>query len=143
MTRLSCQAPEHALNTVPTQGRPPHDVLTDFITVLLDQARAPDSLAFLRLAIFESQRFPDVAQAVFDASLQTLAPLREYLHELQRHGQLEACDPEDAALDLINLCTGGYRFLLLGSKTEPRESTQERLLNFFLRGVGLEGKREM
>ncbi|MNQ81403.1 hypothetical protein D3C85_964240 [compost metagenome] len=124
-----------------TQGRAPRDVLADFIAVLLDQARAPDSLALLRLVIFESQRFPEVAQAVFHASRETLAPLRDYLHELQRHGQLGACDPEDAALDLVNLCTGGYRFLMLGSDEEPRESTQERLLNLFLRGMGIEDAR--
>ncbi|MGP3791526.1 TetR/AcrR family transcriptional regulator [Pseudomonas sp. B392_1p] len=141
VTRRSCQAPQQALSMVPTQGRAPRDVLADFIAVLLGQARDPDGLALLRLVIFESQRFPDVAASVFRESLETLAPLRNYLHELQRHGQLGDCDPEAAALDLVNLCTGGYRFLLLGHDEEPREQTHERLLALFLRGMGIEDAR--
>lgn len=103
VTRLSCQAPEHALSKVPTHGRTPRDVLADFITVLLGQARDPDGLALLRLVIFESQRFPDVAETIFRESLETLAPLRDYLKKLQRQGHLVDCDPEAAALDLVNL----------------------------------------
>lgn len=141
MTRLSCQTPRQALSTVPTQGRAPRDVLADFIAVLLDQARDPDGLALLRLVIFESQRFPDVAETIFRESLETLAPLRNYLHGLQRHGHLGDCDHETAALDLVNLCTGGYRSLLLGHDEEPREHTHERLLGLFLRGMGIEDAR--
>lgn len=141
VTRLSCQAPEQALATVPTEDRAPRDVLADFITVLLAQARDPNGLALLRLTIFESQRFPDVAAAVFRESLETLAPLRNYLHELQHQGQLGDCDPEAAALDLVNLCTGGYRSLLLGHEEEPREHAHARVLSLFLRGMGINDAR--
>ena len=138
VAKRSCQAPADALADVITQGRQPRDVFADFISVLIREARDPDALALLRLAIFESQRFPDIAQAIYQASLETLEPLRAYLICLQRTGILEAVDAEAAAQDLVSLCTGGYRFLLLNDHAEDGAADGERILSFFLRSIGLQ-----
>ena len=138
VTRLACQAPEQALAKVETADRAPSAVLADFIAVLLAQARDPESLAFFRLVMFESQRFPEVAHQAYEASLETLAPLIAYLRHLHQQGWIDTLDPDATAMDLVNLCSGGYRFLLQPALIEPAESDAERLLRLFLRGIALQ-----
>ncbi|TLX70630.1 TetR/AcrR family transcriptional regulator [Pseudomonas nicosulfuronedens] len=137
VTKRSCHAPGAALQQVRIDGRRPAEVIGEFIRVLIDEARDPDSLALLRLAIFESPRFPDVAQAIHQASLETLEPLRAYLSHLQQTGELGAGDMDLAAQDLASLCTGGYGFLLLNDRGGESEQEAARILGLFLRGMGL------
>lgn len=137
VAKRSCQVPADALAKVITQGRQPREVIADFVHALINESRDPDSLALLRLAIFESQRFPDIAQAIYQASLETLEPLRNYLKDLQRSGNLGALDIEAAAQDLVSLCTGGYRFLLLSDHAEDVDADSERILSLFLYSIGI------
>ncbi|UXJ50258.1 TetR/AcrR family transcriptional regulator [Pseudomonas citronellolis] len=138
VAKRSCQAPTDALHKVVTEGRRPQEVIAEFIQVLLSESCDPDSLALLRLAIFESPRFPDVAQAIYQASLETLEPLRDYLHQLQSIGELSGVDADLAAQDLVSLCTGGYRFLLVADHTNASQANAKHVLTIFLRGLGIQ-----
>lgn len=136
VAKRSCQVPGNALQRVRTEGRRPAEVIAEFIQVLIAEMRDPDSLALLRLAIFESPRFPDIARAIYQASLDTLAPLRAYLRQLQQAGELGAGDMDLAAQDLVSLCTGGYGFLLQGDRGGDPAQEAARILGLFLRGLG-------
>lgn len=137
VAKRSCQAPTEALLQVVTEGRQPQEVLSEFINVLISESRDPDSLALLRLAIFESSRFPEIAQTIYQASLDALEPLKAYLLALQDAGELAEGDMRLAAEDLVSLCTGGYRFLLLHDHPDTEGPNAERILGLFLHGLGL------
>src|SRR5262245_4704280 len=43
VAKRSCQAPGNALQRVRTEGRPPREVIAEFIQILIAEARDPDS----------------------------------------------------------------------------------------------------
>jgi TetR/AcrR family transcriptional repressor of mexJK operon len=132
ITSWFCRVPGLALNQVETRDRAPEAVLLEFIHVIAKNLRDAPAMALLRLTMFEQPRFPEIAQAVFAASLETVAPLTRYLAELVAAGHLSPEDPERLACQLVALIHGGYQaFLLPEAAPDPR-----RVLGFFLRGAG-------
>lgn len=125
---------------VATAGRPVAETLRDFARALQYQER--DRLAFgmLRLAVFEQQRFPLIAAAVYQSGIDTLTPLVHYIGGLIADGILQGDDPEEAVVQFCALVTRGHRFLLVDDADDiALEQFIGRTVDLFLRGMGAGG----
>ena len=123
--------------TIAPAGRPPPQVLLDYVTLFADAVRDRRSVELLRLAIAEQPKFPELAREIHGHLTETLRPLAAYLAELHAAGEAQIEDPEAAALDLASLANGGFRFLLVEppADAEARERRARAIVDTFLRGV--------
>ena len=123
--------------TIAPGGRPPAEVLFDYVTLFAEAVRDHRSVEHLRLAIAEQPKFPELAREIHTHMADTLRPLAAYLAELELAGEVRIEDPEAAALDLATLANGGFRFLLVEPPTDvaARERRARAIVETFLRGV--------
>jgi TetR/AcrR family transcriptional regulator, mexJK operon transcriptional repressor len=96
--------------------------LTDFGEHFLELVLNADSIATFRLAVAESDRFPEIGQAMYSSGVsQNLRRVTEFLHHAQEGGQLRRdVDVAVAAEQFLDLClTGIHRKRLLNVIPEP------------------------
>lgn len=119
---------------------PPEVVLRSMIHRLLDMLLQSEFLSIMRLTIFESGRFPEIAQAYWGEVDYGIRPLTEYLHELQEDRLISIPDARDAALQFITLAVGGMRHLLVNPSMSPtsRAHWVEAVYTTFARAWGLD-----
>ena len=108
----ACRVSAGHIASVRTDGRAPAAVLTDFGGAIVTATRDEASDRFLRLAIFEAPRFPDLAEQILLESRSIAAPLAAYFTELERQGRLSGHDPAMLADQFVTLVTGGHGGLL-------------------------------
>jgi AcrR family transcriptional regulator len=94
-------------------------VLREMILRLHQGMTHPDYLVVLRLVIAESQRFPEIADAMLHDGDHILEPLIRYLGKLKKEGLVAIESPRDAALQLSCLALGGARYLMAKPSTDP------------------------
>jgi AcrR family transcriptional regulator len=99
---------------------PAEQVLREMILRLHQGMTHPDYLVVLRLVIAESQRFPQIADAMLHDSDYVLEPLIRYLRKLQKDGRITLESPRDAALQLSCLALGGARYLMVKPSNDPQ-----------------------
>ncbi|WP_336971844.1 TetR/AcrR family transcriptional regulator [Sphingobium aromaticiconvertens] len=108
----ACRVSADHIASVVMEGRKPAAVLADFGDAILTAMRDEASDRFLRLAIFEAPRFPDLAEQIYLESRVVAAPLTAYFTELVRQGRLSGHDPASLADQFVALITGGHGGLL-------------------------------
>lgn len=108
----ACRVSADQIAAVMTDGRAPAAVLADFGGAILAATRDEASDRFLRLAIFEAPRFPDLAEQILLESRSVAAPLAAYFTELARQDHLSGHDPVTLADQFVTLVTGGHGGLL-------------------------------
>ncbi|WP_037448799.1 TetR/AcrR family transcriptional regulator [Sphingobium chlorophenolicum] len=114
----ACRVPAHRFAEVATKGREPEDVLADFAVAIVEATADPAADRFLRLAIFEARRFPELAEQILLESRAVAAPLIVWLEGLARDGRLSGHDPALLARQFGALVTGGHDGLLQCSAQE-------------------------
>jgi len=134
---FACRMPSGIFRTIDPAGREPRLVLEDYAAAARRSMLSRDALDFLRLAIFEAPRFPDVAAAVLAESRHVYAPLTTYLADLASAGRIGG-DPAILADQFIQIVCGGFHALLV----RPGEGvmTQEwtcAAVQLFCAGTGL------
>ena len=83
------------------------EVLRRFARRFLDLLLADDMIAFYRLIIAESARFPEIGQATYQIGVQHgLNRLSEYFAAAMARGALRPADPTVAARQFLELCSG-------------------------------------
>jgi AcrR family transcriptional regulator len=87
----------------------------------LDMLLAPESLAFLRIVIGASAKFPDIGRAFFDSGpCYGSARLGAYFERLTAQGALSVDDPKRAARQFLDLCKSGIHLrMMLGDERAP------------------------
>lgn len=110
----ACRVPAHRIAAVPVEGRAPDAVLADFAAAIAEATADPAADRFLRLAIFEARRFPELAEQILLESRAVAAPLADWLAGLARQGRLPGHDPAMLARQFVALVTGGHDGLLHG-----------------------------
>jgi TetR/AcrR family transcriptional repressor of mexJK operon len=79
-----------------------------------------DLLSMTRLAIAEAARFPDLCSSVWEEETRDiLAPVIEYLRLLRASGLIDIADERSAGYHLMNMASGGVRFLLNDPPASP------------------------
>lgn len=98
----------------------PEQVLPEIIERLHAGLTDPDYLAILRLVITETERFPELGEAMLADDRYLFEPVTEYLSKAVATGELAIPDPYAATMQLAALASGGGRFLIKKPKTDPQ-----------------------
>ena len=96
--------------------------LTDFGEHFLELVLNEDSIATFRLAVAESDRFPEIGRAIYNSGIsRNLASLTELLRHAKERGELrDGTDVVIAAEQFLDLClTGNHRLRLLNVIAMP------------------------
>lgn len=101
--------------------RSPEDNLIAFGVNLMDLMLRPQSLAFMRLLIAEAPRFEGLADMLMRAGMETAVDsVAAYLRDETARGRLAVDEPRRAAMMLLGMMVGEFRFRgLLGVLPEP------------------------
>ncbi len=114
---------------------------------LLNMLIQPDTVAFVRIVIGASAKFPEIGRAFYEAGpAQGVARLSDYLRRMTKKGLLEITNFDRAARHFMDLCKSGIHLrLMLGYASEPptqaeMEENVESALAVFLKAYGVPGQ---
>lgn len=132
-----CAPASSRVASVRVAGRPAQDILQDIAHALLEKPRDDKAFRLLRLAIFEQERFPDLARAIHAASLVTLAPLTRCMQALIDEGQFTPADAGELAELFFAMVMRGHRFLLVNDTADGSANTDftDRVVRLFVHGA--------
>lgn len=113
--------------------------LRDFCREFLAKLASDEAVALFRLAVGESQRFPELGRIFFERGPgRTRELLAGYLAEAMADGQLRHADPLEAAANFTGLCLAGCHLQLqmgvIAQATQRLiEDETRRVVSMFLR----------
>jgi AcrR family transcriptional regulator len=104
------------------QDADPGRVLTKLGVTFVEMLVQPDNIAFLRVVIGASGKFPELGRIFYDAGPRYgVERLGRYLKHLTERGALNVGDPELAARQFLDLCKTGFCLrMLLGYSDRPQ-----------------------
>jgi len=107
---------------------PPEEVLALFGHKFVNLVTSPNGVALFRIVVGESARFPELGAAFFETGPKRLvAFIATYLHEQNRNGTLRVPEPENAAMQFLDLAKSGVHLrLILGIGSKPTEAEKEQ-----------------
>lgn len=123
-------------------SRKPEDVLRQFLRQIARFVLAPRQAALYRLAVAESQRAPELANAFYrEGSTKVCSPLTEWLAAQHQRDILHVPDPTSAAKMLFSMAVAELQMrLLIGECREPDEAAIDERVDYAVR-VFLDGAR--
>jgi TetR/AcrR family transcriptional regulator of autoinduction and epiphytic fitness len=123
-------------------SRRPEDVLRRFLRQIAQFVLAPRQAALYRLAVAESQRAPELANAFYrEGSTKVCSPLTGWLAMQHERGVLHVPDPNAAAKMLFHMAVAELQMrLLIGERREPDEEAIDQRVDYAVR-VFLDGAR--
>lgn len=93
---------------------------------LMDMLSQPDTVAFVRIVIGASAKFPEIGRAFYEAGpAQGIARLASYLERMTAKGILDIPDTERAARQFLDLCKSGCHVRLLLGYADAPPSAEE------------------
>ena len=106
-------------------------VLERFARRFLDMLLSEDTVAFYRLVVAESARFPEIGQAAYHIGVQHgLDRLAEYVVAAMERGELRRTNPSVAVAQFLDLCAGELHrkrlFGVVGADDRDEVETQVR-----------------
>jgi len=106
-------------------------VLERFARRFLDMLLSEDTVAFYRLVVAESARFPEIGQAAYHIGVQHgLDRLAEYVVAAMERGELRRTNPSVAVAQFLDLCSGELHrkrlFGVVGADDRDEVETQVR-----------------
>ena len=108
---------------------------------MMDQ---PDAIAFVRIVIGASGKFPEIGRAFYEAGpAYGIARLSEYLERMTAKGLLDIADYERAARQFLDLCKSGVHVkMLFGCLQEPpsqaeTERNVKSAVSVFMKAYGV------
>lgn len=128
------------LADMPRELRTPRDVLNHYATAYLDMVLSADALAFFRLMVAESPKFPELGEAFYQAGpLRLRNHLTEYLRRAHDAGQLQVPDPLLAARHFFGLIKSDHQMSALlcttaGASQRDTSADARAAVDVFLRG---------
>jgi AcrR family transcriptional regulator len=125
MARLWAQMPLATVIDVSIESRPPEDVLYEIGRTIADFWAPPEALAFLRLVIWESPRFPQLAESFMNIGREPArSAVKRYVHLLTEEPGYRIDDPDLAATQFIDVIVGEVMLDRLVASREPALSEQ-------------------
>jgi TetR/AcrR family transcriptional repressor of mexJK operon len=123
-------------------SRQPEDVLRQFLLQIARFILAPRQAALYRLAVAESQRAPELANAFYrEGSTKVCSPLTEWLALQHQRGILRVPDPIVAAKVLFHMAIAELQMrLLIGECREPDDAAIGERVDYAVR-LFLDGAR--
>lgn len=122
------------------ESRKPEDVLRQFLRQIARFVLAPRQAALYRLAVAESQRAPELANAFYrEGSTRACSPLTEWLAVQHARGVLHVPDPTSAAKMLFHMAIAELR-VLIGQCGQPDEAAIDDRVDYAVQ-VFLDGAR--
>ena len=118
-------------------------VLTKLGTGLVDMLSKPENVAFVRIVIGASGKFPEIGRALYEAGPgYGVARLGQYLRKMTEKGVLNVPHPERAARQFLAMCKSGCHVELLlacAAPPDPRQvsETVESAVAVFLKAYGV------
>jgi AcrR family transcriptional regulator len=124
------------------ESRKPEDVLRQFLRQIARFVLAPRQAALYRLAVAESQRAPELADAFCrEGSTRVCSPLTEWLAVQHARGILHVPDPTSAAKMLFHMAIAELQMrVLVGQRHQPDEAAIDDRVDYAVR-VFLDGAR--
>ena len=124
------------------ESREPEDVLRQFLRRIARFVLAPRQAALYRLAVAESQRAPELANAFYrEGSNRVCSPLTEWLAVQHARGILHIPDPTSAAKMLFYMAIAELQMrVLIGQCPQPDEAAIDDRVDYAVR-VFLDGVR--
>jgi len=124
------------------QSRKPEDVLRQFLRQIARFVLAPRQAALYRLAVAESQRAPELANAFYrEGSTKVCSPLTEWLAAQHVRGILHVPDPASAGKMLFYMAIAELQMrVLIGERREPDDAAIDERVDLAVR-VFLDGAR--
>lgn len=94
----------------------------------LDMLTEPESLAFLRIVVGASAKFPEIGKTFFTAGpCYGTSRLGAYFERLTSQGILSVADPQHAARQFLDLCKSGIHLrMMLGDTQKPSREEMDR-----------------
>lgn len=113
-----------AMTTITAEDRPIADVLRDIGLSFTNTFRSPESIAYARMAIGASAKFPEIGRAIYEGGIQhSIDRVAAYFDRKMADGTLKRRDAKLLAVQFIDLVQSGI--------TKPRlfgvESMADRL----------------
>jgi len=124
------------------ESRKPEEVLKQFLRQIARFVLAPRQAALYRLAVAESQRAPELANAFYrEGSTKVCSPLTEWLAAQHERGILHVPDPMSAAKMLFYMAIAELQMrVLIGECRDPDEAAIEERVDHAVQ-VFLDGAR--
>lgn len=119
------------------ETRPCWSVLMDVARCFYMDGQYFDSRAMSRIMVMEADRLPDIVRRGIDLRRKTLEPLTSYFERMAFEGHLLIGNPEQVALQFLNLTTSSIDFLFSNEipSDEEREEYLAAAVKTFLYGV--------
>lgn len=124
------------------ESRKPEEVLMQFLRQIARFVLAPRQAALYRLAVAESQRAPELANAFYrEGSTKVCSPLTEWLGAQHERGVLHVPDPASAGKMLFYMAIAELQMrVLIGERREPDHAAIDERVDHAVR-VFLDGAR--
>lgn len=129
------------LSSLPQDASTPRAVLNQYAEAYLNMVLSEEALAFYRLMVAESPKFPELGQAFYEAGpLRLRHHLTAYLQQSHDAGQLRIPDPQLAARQFFGLIKNDYQMSALLCTGSPAGSSKDpaadahAAVEVFLRG---------
>jgi AcrR family transcriptional regulator len=120
MARLWARMPLRAIVDVTVESRCPEDVLYEIGRTIADFWSPPEAVAFLRLVIWESPRFPELAESFMTNGREPARDaVKSYVRLLTKDPGYRISDPDLAAAQFIDVIVGEVLLDRLVASREP------------------------
>lgn len=107
VVREQCALITERLYGTPSDKRETRDVLTEFCQRFMREIFTSEQTAFLRMVIAQAARFPEIGKSFFHECVETGVDLAaKYLEQMMSDGRIRRTDPHEAAMFLLDLCSG-------------------------------------
>lgn len=107
MAQLWDRMPLDAFIDATAAVRPPEEVLYSIGRTIASFWSPPEAVAFVRLVIWESTRFPELGESFFDTGREPARrAVRDYVSRLSRDHGFHIDDPDLAAAQFIDVILG-------------------------------------
>ena len=125
MARLWAHMPIATIIDVSLESRPPEDVLYEIGRAIADFWAPPEAVAFLRLVIWESPRFPELGESFINTGREPArSAVKRYVRLLTEEPGYRIHDPDLAATQFIGVIVGEVLLDRLIATREPALSEQ-------------------
>jgi AcrR family transcriptional regulator len=131
MTQLWERMPIDGIVDATASELPPEDALYAIGRAIADFWTPPEAVAFLRLVIFESPRFPELGEGLLDGGRSPARrAVKRYIVDLSRRQDFHIDDPDLAATQFIDVILGEVLVarLVATSAVVPDEARRDYLV---------------
>src|SRR5690348_16461004 len=128
MAQMWDRMPLDAIIAATAEVQPPEDVLYTIGRTIASFWSPPEAVAFVRLVIWESSRFPELAESFYDAGQEPARrAVNRYVRKLSRERGYRIDDPDLATAQFIDVILGEVLLSRLVATSASPRSEERRV----------------